>query len=412
MAASKLTDSAITKAAKDAAASGRRVELIDQDEAGLRLRITPAGARTWTLNCRDALGRMRRYTLGAYPALGLAKAREAARDTRHDVRKGADPVADARRMRAVGRAARNGDGTLEWLLGVYEKQKGGDTRSWPARKRQISLVFDSRLKTPLAVLRLVDLQLTADNWHSSQSAALAVRCLRPILRWGAQAGRAYCSRELAALVPPATVRQRDRTLSRDELARLLPVLRASASPYAAALQFIAYTLARREEVAAACWRDVDLAAGMWTLPVTKNGKPHTVPLSSQALELLRARQPRDQDGNVTDAPDALVFVNSRGGRLERWDKETKKIMALSNTTDWTRHDLRRTGATMLGEMGIMPSVIEAALGHTAIHSQLAAIYNKSRYLPEVAASLQKLADMLELIEQGGAEIIPISLRRA
>ena len=81
-------------------------------------------------------------------------------------------------------------------------------------------------------------------------------------------------------------------------------------------------------------------------------------------------------------------------------------MEASATAGWTRHDLRRTGATMLGEMGELPDIIEAALNHVAIHSPLAATYNRSRYRPQVGMALQRLADELDKIENGGAVIVP------
>ena len=122
-----------------------------------------------------------------------------------------------------------------------------------------------------------------------------------------------------------------------------------------------------------------------------------MPLSRQAVELLRAAGP--------GAPDALVFRTpaSRGGdgRLVNWDRETKRLMEETGTAGWTRHDLRRTGATLLGEMGVEPHVIEAALNHAAIHSRLAATYNRARYLPAVRDALQLLADRLDRIATGG-----------
>ncbi len=81
-----------------------------------------------------------------------------------------------------------------------------------------------------------------------------------------------------------------------------------------------------------------------------------------------------------------------------WDRETRAIQIASGTNGWTRHDLRRTGATMLGEMGELPDIVEAALNHVSIRSPLAATYNRSRYRPQVAAALQRLADALEEIE--------------
>jgi integrase len=222
-----------------------------------------------------------------------------------------------------------------------------------------------------------------------------------VLKWAAEPGREYVSTDLARLRPPATVKSRDRVLSREELTRLLPALKASERPYAAAMRFMLLTLARREEVCAAKWQDIDWTAKIWTIAATKNGKPHVVPLSSHALALLQARRPEKPKA------DALVFASGTGSALGNWDRETKYIMATSETAGWHRHDLRRTGATMLGDMGELPDIIEAALNHVAIHSTLAATYNRSRYRPQVAAALQRLGDALDGIEQGAGEVIPL-----
>ena len=100
----------------------------------------------------------------------------------------------------------------------------------------------------------------------------------------------------------------------------------------------------------------------------------------------------------------LIFATSAGTSLGNWDRETKALQEASGTEGWTRHDLRRTGATMLGEMGELPDIIEAALNHVSIRSPLAATYNRSRYRPQVAAALQRLADALD----HGAEERPMS----
>ena len=199
-------------------------------------------------------------------------------------------------------------------------------------------------------------------------------------------------------------------LSREELASLLPVLRSSNRPFAAAMHFMLLTLTRRAETALARWRDVDLTARTWIIPVTKNGESHTVPLSRQATDLLRARLPVDGQGKPKlPDPATLIFATSTGARLLNWDRETKALQGASGTKDWTRHDLRRTGATMLGEMGEMPDIIEAALNHAVIHSALAATYNRSRYRPQVASALQRLADALDGIEAGAANVQPLRL---
>jgi integrase len=399
----RLTETAIQAAMKRAADTGKRLDVSDATLPGLRLRLTPSGGRSWVLACRDPLGRMRRFPLGEHPTMGVAEARDAARAMRADVRKGADPVAEARQKRVIGREARGGIGTLTAVLDLYAKQKGGSLKSWPECRRRIDHVFAAHLSKPVVMLKAAYLQITADAHSSQQSAAAAVRYIRPVLKWAAR--RSYVAAETAVLHPPATVRRRDRVLSRDELAALLPVLRTSPRPYAAAMLLMLLTLARREEVCAARWGDVDLDAGTWTIRETKNGQPHIVPLPQQAIALLRARRTQDA------APAALVLATETGGPLGNWDRETKVLQEASGTEGWTRHDLRRTGATMLGEMGELPDIIEAALNHVSIRSPLAATYNRSRYRPQVAAALQRLADALDGIEAGAGQIVSLAARR-
>jgi integrase len=140
---------------------------------------------------------------------------------------------------------------------------------------------------------------------------------------------------------------------------------------------------------------------MWTLPSTKNGTEHVVPLSRQAIDVLRSLKPIDTD------PGALVFATRAGKALNDWESATKRIQDASRTVGWHRHDLRRTAATTMGMLGTIPDVVEAALNHVTIHSQIATTYNRSRYRPEVAKALQMLADYYDGIEAGSAQIIPM-----
>jgi hypothetical protein len=357
---------------------------------------------------------MRRFPLGRHPALSISEARDAARDMRHRVTVGKeDPIAEKRRQRAIGTDAAAGIGTLKWLLDHYGRAKTGKApagpgaalKSWGEGRKRLDLVFKSLLAKPLASITLADLQIIADSYPAAQSAAFAVRTIRPVLRWAAAPGRGYVAAELGLVRSPAAPARRKRTLSREELAAVLPVLAKSARPHAAAMRLMLLTLARREEASAAKWQDVDFIAGTWTIRETKNGEPHVVPLSRQAAALLRARLPK---GDEDPPKDALVFASSTGRALGNWDRETKAFHKASGTGGWSRHDLRRTGATMLGDMGEMPDIVEAALNPVAIRSPLAATYNRSRYRPQVAAALQRLADALDGIEAGGATLVPLA----
>lgn len=395
----RLTETAINRAIREAPETGRR-DVADAGCRGLRLRVTPAGTATWVLACRDRQGRMRRFAIGAYPERGISEARNEARALHARVKLEAhDPIADGRRERAMGQAARAGIGTLAAVLDLYSDKRGNAQKAWGEARKRIDLIFAPLLAKPAETLSGRDFQLLADAYRAQSSAAYAVRSLRPALKWAAQRG--YVREEAARIHPPATVKRRKRVLSRDELESVLPILRASHRPYAAALRFMLFTLSRRQEAGAARWRDVDFSTGTWTIPETKNGEPHLISLPRQAMELLQAIRPADA------RPDAVVFATSSGAPLGNWDRETKALQQASATAGWTRHDLRRTGATMLGEMGELPDIIEAALNHISIRSPIAATYNRSRYRPQVAAALQRLADALDGIEAGAGHVVQL-----
>jgi len=388
----RLTEPAIAKDVREVAANARRRDLADAGCLGLRLRLTPKGSRSWVLACRDRAGRMRRFALGDHPHVGIAEARDAARSlhgkVKHD---GADPIAEARKEQAHAVDAKAGIGTLSAVLAIYGERRGTQLKSWAHSRLAIDRVFQALLHRPVATMTCGNLQLAADCYPAPKAASYAIRALRPALKWAAQAGRAYVDRGLCDLREPTTPTRRQRVLTTAELARILPVLRQSERVHATAMRFMLLTLARLEEVCGATWQEIDLSAATWTLPPdrTKNAHPHVVPLSRQAIALLQ------QIG--AGAGDALIFATGKQTALGNWDRVQKEIHAQSGTTGWHRHDLRRTGATMLGEAGIMPALIEVALNHANIGSALAAAYNRSRYRPEVAEALQRLADMLDAI---------------
>jgi integrase len=399
-----LTPPAINAAIKTAAMGKEVKPLNDPTTPGLNMRIGKNRV-TWNWLCRDSHGRVRRFTLGHWPHVGLAEARRLAHGMSHDAPRGADPVAEHHARRAGLKAAKGH--TLSGLLDLYSRQVGKDVKSWaPQMEPQIRRVFRAHLDTPLVNLSVGALQMTVDGYAKPKSASQGLRCLMPVLRWAAAPGRGYVDRSLLDLRTSAKKPTRDRVLSRDELGKLLPVLRASDSPYVNGLRMILLTATRRSEVASARWRNVDLAARVWTLPETKNGEPHEIPLSRQALALLRSLRPADPD------PAGFVFTTASGRPLHDWGTATHRLQGESETEGWTRHDLRRTAATAMGNLGVLPDVIEAALNHVTIHSQIATVYNKSRYRPQVAEALQKLADWLDGVEQGtAAEVIAFPARQ-
>jgi len=122
---------------------------------------------------------MRRFPVGSYPAKGISEARRDARTlhtrVKHD---GVDPIAERKRERATGEAAKAGIGTLAAVLDTYGEKRGNQQSARPAGRNRINLVFRGILVRPVA-----DLQMAADNYAFLKSAAFAVRAIRPALKW-------------------------------------------------------------------------------------------------------------------------------------------------------------------------------------------------------------------------------------
>jgi len=180
---------------------------------------------------------------------------------------------------------------------------------------------------------------------------------------------------------------RERVLSTDELRELWRGL--GDGTFADIIRLLLLTGARRNEIGLLRWGEVDLARKQIVLPAerVKNGREHTLPLSAQALVILQ-RQPRR---NSTE----FVF-NDRG--FQDWDRAKQRLDERLPIASWRLHDLRRSCATQLGELGILPHVIEQALNHVSgAKGGVAGIYNRSKMIDAVREGLQRWADHIEKI---------------
>lgn len=374
-----ITDTAITKATADAKTKNSRIELIDAGCEGLHLRITPSGKRTWSLYCRDQAGRLRRYTLGSHPQMGISEARTVARTNKDAVQlKGADPTAARRQARNAKLGM-----TLADLICEYEQNGNKPEKSWRENKRRIETVFKPLLSRKVKELQQEDYIKIVDVYKAKYSAAAAVRYIRPILKWANI--RKYVDKSVIEISTDIKVKKRNRNLSSEELQLVLKSIGNSTNPYWQAMHFLLLTLARKEEVAKAKWADINFSAKTWQLHNTKNGEDFEVLLSPQALELLHKRR------TLNPAGEGYVFCNKNGGKLTNWDRETKKLFTDSGTHSWHRHDLRRTSATIAGKVfGMPPYVIKSALNHKDLLNSEESIYNLSRYETDVRELVDKI----------------------
>jgi integrase len=371
--------------------SKEAIELVDGFVPGLRVRIYPSGTRSWFLIVRNRVGERGRFHVGT--GLSLAEARRKAEDERKKIRDGADPTAERRAARQRARAAREGVGTLEALVENYFTTGPGSTLRRARRTKQlIKTVFGKVLTVPLLDVKRPALQLIVDERPSRHSAALAVRSIRPCLRWAEKREMAQVG--ISDLEPPAAPRKRDRVLKEGELKAIWPHLQGS---HGDVMKWLLWTGCR-----AAGMTFGEIKDGRWTIPAarSKSKRERVIPLPTQALSLLLAR-PIGGPGNV-------AFPSNRGGVLSNWDRGTNRLQEASGTSGWHRHDLRRTVATMLGDLGFAPHVVSVVLGHAHVAEGATAIYARSRYQREHQEALQALADEIDRITAPEANVVRLA----
>lgn len=389
----------------------KTIEVVDGAVPGLRLRVTPSGTRTWSLNLR-AKGVMRRFDVGT--GLGLAEARQKADALRREVKTGADPTAARRAERKRTIAATLGIGTLGAVVDFYfETGPGAGLRTKHEQQQRIKSVFVEHLSRPSTDVVSTSLQLSIDAHPSKVSAARATAYLTPIIKWAKK--RALMIGEFE-LEKPLRDAPRQRVLSVDELKVLLPTFRDA---YGRCCKLMLLTGVRRDEARFATWGQFDIQAKVWKIPGEQRKDTRAlgrrrgrakeelvIPLSRQSIELLKEQRIAEEtrlrleeiaaEVSVEDP----VFVGQSGGKLMHWDRWLKSKAIMTGVSGWSAHAMRRTAATLAGECGAAPHIVSVLLGHTNIGGELVAGYNKSRYLIEHADILQQVADKLEEFERG------------
>jgi integrase len=182
---------------------------------------------------------------------------------------------------------------------------------------------------------------------------------------------------------------RERTLSQDELRQLWGTLPQINAGFADIIRLLLLTGARRTEIGNLRWSEIDLQRGMIVLPPdrVKNGRIFELPLSTQALAILQRQHRRN----------STAFVWTDKG-YQDWDRAKQRLDRRLHIAHWTVHDLRRSAATYMAEIGILPHIVEAVLNHQSGHKAgVAGTYNRAKYAGEMRAALQRWADYVEKI---------------
>lgn len=382
------------------------------DGGGLFLLTKEGGSRLWRMKYRVG-GKEKLLSFGAYPEVTLAEARKRRDEARAVIRDGGDPAAKKRAQKVAAKVgAENSFSAVaaEWL--AKQKAKMAPATYEKARWTLEDLVGPWLGARPIAdidapevlqVLRRIEARGAHETAHRTKQ-----RCGQ-IFRYAIATGRAMAdpTASLRGALVPVKVTSRAAITDAGKVGELLRAIDGYSGQLTTrcALRLAPLLFVRPGELRAMQWAELDLDAALWRIPAgrMKMREAHTVPLSDQAVAILRELFPLTGRGRycfpslqTADRPMSENTVNAALRRLG-FDKDTM-----------TGHGFRAMASTRLNELGWAPDVIERQLAH-AERNKVRAAYNRAQYMAERIRMMQAWADYLDGL-RSGAPVIPLKRR--
>ncbi|MEJ1372589.1 MAG: tyrosine-type recombinase/integrase [Candidatus Sedimenticola sp. (ex Thyasira tokunagai)] len=362
---------------------GARDTYYDEKTPGLALRVTSAGTKTFMVY-RRVQGRPERITLGRFPSMTVEQARTKTTETNATIVKGKSPNAEKKAIRD--------EITLKNLFDLYLSRHGKlHKKSWENDQAQFDRYLESWKARKLSNIRKSDIQRLhakigdkAGVYAANRLLSLLHTMFNKAIDWGWEGANP------AHGVKKFKEKSRERFLEADELPRFFQAL--AEEPNDTVRDFFLISLltgARRDNVLSMRWEQVSLNRTTWTIPDTKSGDPHTIPLIPAAVEILEARK--------ADSDDEWVFPGTgKTGHLVEPKKAWKRILDRAGIENLRIHDLRRSLGSWQAATGANLSIIGKTLAHKNVSTT--AIYARLNLDP-VRDSMKKATDAM--LEAGG-----------
>lgn len=379
------------------------------DGGGLFLLVTPSGGKLWRLKYRFA-GKEKMLYLGAYPEITLADARQRRTDARKLLANGIDPAA-AKKEQAAERA--KAETTFETVAREwYGKQlpgwsKGHSDTVVSRLERDVYPMIGDRPISEIKAMELLTVLRKVEARGALETALRIKVICGQVFRYAVVTGLVDFD-ITASLKPKDCLQQRQKKhhAAITEPKELVPLLRAidgyqGSFTVKCALQLSPLVFVRPGELQKAEWSEFDLDEAQWNIPAIrmKMKEPHLVPLSWQAVAVLKTLQPLTGGGKYlfpgrTSARPMSNNTINAALRYMGFDKETM-----------TGHGFRATARTLLDEvLQFRPDFVEAQLAH-AVRDPLGRAYNRTSHLLDRKKMMQTWADYLDGLKTG-AKIIP------
>lgn len=382
------------------------------DEKGLYLLIQPAGGRYWRMDYRFA-GKRKTLALGVYPDVKLAGARERRDTARSQLADGVDPGAakQTAKLRQHQLAAESLEAVArEW----FDRHLTGkaDSHKEKVIARLERDVFPYLGRRPVAEIKAPDVLAVARRVEARGSLDTAHRVVQnvgQVIRYAIATGRAEAdpTPALRGALPP--VRHTHYAAPTDDPSAVGGILRMfdalTGHPQViAAVRLLPLLVCRPGELRVMRWEDVDLEGATWSYRVTKTGIDHVIPLSTQAVAVLRELQPLT--GHLRGG---WVFPGGRSPLKPISDaaiNASMRRLGVDTQAELTGHGWRALLRTFGHErLGMKPEVIETHIAHKAPDaSGLGNAYARMRFIDERRQMMQQWADYLDQLK-AGAKVI-------
>jgi len=389
-----------TKAIENLKPGSSRREIPDGEVRGLYLQIFPSGKHSWAFRYRFA-GRTRKLTLGPSPEISLKDARDLARKAHLAVSGGVDPAEQKQASKTAVRTPADRD-LLDKIAAQFLSRHVKALS--PATLREVERIMNREIIPAwrgrrLSQISKSDIHELLDGIVDRGAPVFANRVLawiKGMCNWAIGRGLIEVS-PAAGIKAPTAETARDRVLSDDEFAALWRASEGLETPYTEFIKLLILTGQRRAEVARLSWREIDLEAKLWTLPATraKNGRQHEIPLSDQAVEILRSL-PR-----IAGAEFVFTISGRRPITAFTLIKRRLDRFMPPDVAPWTLHDIRRTVASGMARLGVNLPVIEKLLNHVSgSFAGIVGTYQRHSFADEKRAAMTAWANHVEAIVKG------------
>jgi integrase len=377
-----LTALAIEKAKPGTA----RREIPDGLLRGMYLVVQPSGVKSWAVRYRHR-GVSRKLTLGAWPAIDLATARNLGAKALRRVAEGADPAAEKQDTKRLT-VADSVEAIIADYIGRHVRQQRTARETERILKREVEQLWKGHRIQDISKRDIISLIDAIEQRGAPIMARRTFAIVRAMFSWCLDKDILSAS-PCAGLRPPGEPRFRDRVLTDAELTRVWRAADVIGPPYGPQLKLLMLTGCRRAEIADLRWTEVDIEGRTIRLPRErcKNDTAHEVPLSDQTLAVLES---------IPRGRTELVFPSATGRTSTAKFSKAKSLLDAVIAKDgggdmpaWVVHDLRRTVASGLARLGINLPVIEKVLNHSSgSFAGIVGVYQRHSFADEKRAALE------------------------